>query len=473
MINMLKRHEIQVLRRAGHTQADVAERAEVSESAVRRVEREAPVEDVDDEAARQRHRIGRPSKAEPFRQKVVALVAEKPPLLSVEILRRLRLDGYSGGKSALYALVGSLRPKQVRAMTRFEGLAGEFCQHDFGEVKVRFLDGTVKTVQFLASRLKYSRWAVVTLVDDQGVETLVRGLLEHYQGMGGVPLLAVFDRPKTIALAWRKDGQVTEWNSTFAAVMLELGVGVELCWPASPEQKGAIENLVGWVKGSFFKQRRFLDEQDLREQLAQWLAETNESRPSRATGIIPCVRLAEERSRLRPLKVRPQELALRIPVFVGPTAMVTHDGHLYSMPAEAIAISGTLYLYRDRLRIVAGRHEATHPRLTIPGARSMLPEHRASAVAAVSGKRARRYLKREHLLQLGEAAHGYLTELVHRRPNLWIIDVEQLHDLLLTYGDEALRAAFLMGLREQLFGAEYIRHYLAAVPLPAASGVTS
>jgi transposase len=472
MINMLKRHEIQVLRKAGHTQADVAERAEVSESAVRRVEREPTVGEVDEEAARQRRHIGRPSKAEPFRTKVVALVGEKPPLLSVEILRRVRLDGYCGGKSALYALVATLRPKETRAMVRFEGLPGEFCQHDFGEVKVRFLDGTVRTVQFLASRLKYSRWAVVSLVDEQGVETLVRRLLQHYLAMGGVPLLAVFDRPKTVALVWRKDGQVTEWNPTFAGVMLELGVGVELCWPASPQQKGAIENLVGWVKGSFFKQRRFLDEQDLREQLAQWLQETNESRPSRATGVIPAVRLAEERPRLRPLKVSPRELALRIPVFVGPTGMVTHDGHLYSMPAEAIAISGTLYLYQDRLRIVAGRYEATHPRLRTPGARSILPEHRASAVAAVSGKRARRYLKREHLLQLGEAAHAYLTELVHRRPNLWLIDVEQLHDLLLAHGDDALRTAFLEGLQEQRFGAEYVRHYLAATPLLAASGVS-
>ena len=469
---MLKRHEIQVLRKAGHAQAEVAALTGVSEREVRRVEGEPPVERVDDRAERQRRGIGRPSKAEPFREKVVTLVAEKPPLLAVEILRRVRLEGYGGGKSALYALVATLRPKETRVMVRFEGLPGEFSQHDFGEVKVRFLDGSVRTVQFFASRLKYSRWAVVSLVDDQGVENLVRRLLEHYLAMGGVPLLAVFDRPKTVALVWRKDGQVSEWNPTFAAVMLELGVGVELCWPASPEQKGAVENLVGWVKGSFFKQRRFLDEQDLREQLAQWLKETNESRPSRATGVIPSVRLAEERPRLRPLKVSPQELALRIPVFVGPTGVVTHDSHLYSMPAEAMAISGTLYLYQDRVRIIAGHHEATHPRLTIPGARSILPEHRASAVAAVSGKRARRYLKREHLLQLGEAAHGYLTELVHRRPNLWVIDVEQLHELLQAHGGDALRTAFLKGLQEQLFGAEYIRHYLAATPQLAGSGVT-
>ena len=89
--------------------------------------------------------------------------------------------------------------------------------------------------------------------------------------MGGVPLLAVFDRPKTVALAWGKDGQVTEWNPIFAGVALDLAVGIEVCWPASPRQKGAVENLVGWVKGSFFKQRRFLDEADLQAQLIEWL----------------------------------------------------------------------------------------------------------------------------------------------------------------------------------------------------------
>jgi transposase len=43
------------------------------------------------------------------------------------------------------------------------------------------------------------------------------------------------------------------WNAVFGAVMLDLGLGVELCWPRSPQQKGSVENLVGWVKGSFFQ----------------------------------------------------------------------------------------------------------------------------------------------------------------------------------------------------------------------------
>src|SRR5207244_4391668 len=137
---------------------------------------------------------------------------------------------------------------------------------------------------------------------------------------GGRPLLCVFDRPKTIALKWRKNGEVTEWNSVFAYATLEMGVGVELCWPYRAQQKGSVENLVGFVKSSFFKVRRFHDEEDLRQQLQEWHREVNEERPCRATGIIPAVRLAEEAPRLRALKVQPGQLALRIPVYVGPTA---------------------------------------------------------------------------------------------------------------------------------------------------------
>ena len=42
------------------------------------------------------------------------------------------------------------------------------------------------------------------------------------------------------------------------------------------------------------------------------------------------MRLAEEVPRFRPLKVRPEDLALPIPVFVGPPGTVLHDGHLFS-----------------------------------------------------------------------------------------------------------------------------------------------
>lgn len=468
MIDMLKRHVIQILRQAGHEQADVARRVGVSLRSVRRVEAEPDVTHFDNAQGRGRRAIGRPAKAEPFRSLVAEILAREPHLLSVEILRRAKLKGYAGGKSALYDLIRALRPKTVRPLVRFEGLAGEFSQHDFGQVDVRFLDG-VQRVHFFASRLKYSRWVEVSIVPDEGAETLVRTLVDHFSQIGGIPLLAVFDRPKTVALRWTRDGQVTEWNALFAGVALDLGLGIEVCWPARPEQKGSIENLVGWVKGSFFKTRRFLDHADLLTQLAEWRTEVNTQRPCRATGVIPAVRLEEERPRLRPQKITPADLALRLPIVVGATAAVVHDAHAYSMPPEAIGIPGTLFLYRDRVRIVAGRFQAVHPRLFGPGAKSTLPEHRAQQVAAVSGQRAKRYLQREHLLELGRVALEYLTELTHRRPRLWLHDVDYLHRLLATYGEVALRQALAQGLAEHAIGAEYVAHYLATAlttPVP-------
>jgi hypothetical protein len=288
----------------------------------------------------------------------------------------------------------------------------------------------------------------------------VRTLAEHLASWGGRPLLCVFDRPKTIALKWNKNGEVTEWNPIFAYATLEMGVGVELCWPYRAQQKGSVENLVGFVKSSFFKVRRFHDEEDLRQQLRDWHREVNQERPCRATGIIPAVRLAEEAPRLRTLKVQPEQLALRIPVYVGPTGTVVHDGHAYSMPPEAISMPATLYLYAQRVRIVAARYEAEHPRKFGTQESSSLPEHRAAMVAAVSGKRGKRYLKRQQLLELGEPAIRYLTEIVHRRPRQWFEDVDRLHQILQSHGPEVLRRAMEEGLKQQIYGAFYVERSL-------------
>jgi len=462
MLDMLKRHEIQVLRKAGLGQDQVTSIAGVSERSVRRVEAEAPVVAIDTSAERQRRRVGRPRKAETFRQLVTDLLDDEPAIMSLEVLRRARLKGYTGGKSALYVLVASLRPAPSALVVRFEGLPGEFSQHDFGQVDVHYIGGRWERIHFFASRMKYSRWVEVSVVPDQRVESLVRSLVDHLVGFGGIPLVTVFDRPKTIALKWSKDGTVTEWNSTFSFVTLDLGLGVELCWPHRPNQKGSVENLVGWVKGSFFKQRRFVDRDDLLEQLAAWQREMNTVVPSRATGIIPQVRRAEELPRLRALKVAPADLALRYPVMVCPTGYVLHDTRLYSMHPQAIGLSATLFLHRDRVRIVAGRFESQHQRITQVRGKSTLPEHRAALVAAASGTRGQRYFKRQQLLDIGEPALEYLTEITHRRPRAWVEEIEQLFDLLQQHGPKPLRTAFVRSMATHTIGIEYVRRYVSA-----------
>jgi DNA-binding XRE family transcriptional regulator len=56
MLDMMKRHEIQVLRRAGVKQSEVAKLVGVSERTVRDVEQEPSVVAIDDAAEHERRR---------------------------------------------------------------------------------------------------------------------------------------------------------------------------------------------------------------------------------------------------------------------------------------------------------------------------------------------------------------------------------------------------------------------------------
>ena len=94
MLPLLKRHEIQVLLRAGHSQSDVAKRTGASRASVRRVKREEDVTVADDATARRARQIGRPSKATPFAEHVRTWLVKEPELPTQELLRRAIDAGY-------------------------------------------------------------------------------------------------------------------------------------------------------------------------------------------------------------------------------------------------------------------------------------------------------------------------------------------------------------------------------------------
>ncbi len=457
----MSRHEIQVLRAAGVVQTTVAARTGTSVRSVRRIETEPAVTTADTAALIAARRVGRPSLAAPWAATITPWLEQQPDLPSGEIVRRLREDHqYAGGKSAVYELVRRLRPRPVAPLVRFEGAPAEFSQHDCGHVDVRYAGGGVERVHFFASRLTWSRVAPVVLVPNEQEEVLVRSLLAAFEAFGGVPLVTVWDNPKTVVLS--RKGDLIVWNPVFGQVALDYRFAPELCWPRAGQQKGSVENLVGWVKGSFFRCRRFHDRADLEAQLAQWLTSVNAERPNRATGIIPHHRLEQdERPRLRPLPIPADAYALRIPVVVTARARVEYGGHADSMPPVTLGQAATLHLYRERVEIVTKTGVTVHhPRLTGPRASSILPEHRAAMAEAVRGGRAKLYYRRQSLWELGPAAERWLTELVHRRPNGWRADVEQCFELLQDYGATPLLAAFAWGVRHHAIGAEYVRTHL-------------
>ena len=107
MYDRIKRHEIQVLHRAGFSIREVAERAQVGVNTVLRILRRPEKEDT------RRRGVGRPSVATAFETTVRALLHDEPDLPTVEILRRLREQRYSASKNPVYQLVRRLRPKNT------------------------------------------------------------------------------------------------------------------------------------------------------------------------------------------------------------------------------------------------------------------------------------------------------------------------------------------------------------------------
>jgi transposase len=456
---MIDRHAVQKMLSAGMTNGAVARHFGVSKRTVRRIRREPAVEGVGDPGEQPKCGVGRPRIGPEVRVRMRALMEAEPQAPPLEILRLLREEGVGIGESTFYRIHGEVRGTLPQAlMVRFEGVAGEFAQFDFGQVDIRLPEGRRKRVHFAAYRLKYSRWIGVVLVPDQRAEALIRALLVCFERSEGVPLRVVFDRPTTVVVGKDEHGRPI-WNPTLAQVAIDYGFTVELCAPRSPEQKGSVENLVGFVKRSFFRARRFTDAQDdLTRQLLEWLVMVNDERPCRATREIPRVRLALEQERMKPLAIAPSEYGLRYPVQVGPTALVDFQGVRYAMLAGACGIPATLHLYPDRVRIVTsgGRFEARHPRFPPVGCTSYLQGQRAEQLAAVAGARKRLYFMRERILELGPVGEGYLTELIHARPHTWKGDVERLFALLEELGEAHFLRLLQRALFQRLYGAEYV-----------------
>lgn len=458
MYSAMKRLQIQTLARSGGLPAnEVAERTEVSESTVRRVVEEKPVQDPQATDAERSRRMGRPSTLERFRADVETWFEEDPGVRSGVLVERLRQKGCATKKSAVYDFVGKLRPPKAEGVARFEGVAGEFAQHDFGQFRVKYTEtGETERVHFFASKLKYSRLCRVLLVADEKLESVCFSLIDAFDFFGGMPLISVFDNPKTIVLKHDRPDPV--WNQTFAHFAAEIGMTPMAHWPRRPQEKGSVENLVGFVKSNFFKVHKFRHRADLEEKLEVWHRESNDERPSRATGEIPRVRFLLEAPRLKPIRIPEDGYALKYTRVVRTDGYCEFDGLRYFAGLRYVGRSLTVRVGRDHVAIVAdAKLLARHPRHPLNGKYSVLPEQRHQLLGKTG---ARPYSKRQLLMDLCPAAEWFVTELRHRRPATWKEDIDEAYGLLEHYGDEALRDALIVSSRQEAVGAEYLEAIL-------------
>ena len=446
MIPVMTRANIHLLAENGHTQAQIADRLKVAERSVRRIldEPRPTLAEIQANERATAPKVGRPPKAdEELIVRIQQLLSDEPGIRATEVYRRAVGWGYAGKRSAMSELVRRHRPKpKLDLVVRFEGLPAEYGQFDFGEALVTYVDGKRERLHFFAARLKFSRLLHVELSPDQKAESVVRALVASFTAWGGAPREWVFDNPRTIRASLPGIEPAVP-HALLRDLLGEVGAIPTFCLPRKGNQKGSVENLVGFVKGDFFFARPFQDRADVAAQLKEWLHATNHLRPCRATHEVPAERFLREKGLLRclPSHVSPERYTIRECRVVSPSALVLHEGTAYAVDPKAIGHTVDLRVGRDFIEVVdAGKVVARHKRSAKRGIVRSAADRQATL--NVIGGRQVGFFKRECLRELGDGAETFLTRLVHAgKPEAWLEPVAALFDLLQEQGEDRIVAA--------------------------------
>jgi transposase len=363
----------------------------------------------------------RSSAADIFRSQIESWLDQDLPVIRMLEMARDDSDHpFTGSETAFYDYVRKLRRKRQltprNLALRFEGLPGEYLQIDWGEVRdFPFSKAGMEkqTRYFFAARLKYSRYVYVSFHTDMREETLLRCLVACFQELDGVPWAVVTDNMKTAVLG-RDEHHQPIWNPAYQQLAVEFKFHPDVCAPRSGNQKGAVENLVKFVKENFLPGRSFHDDTDLAEQSLKWRERVNQERPNAATGQPPAVLLQEEQPKFGPLPAAASDYGFFECVVVSREGLVAIETNRYSVPAHLMGRAVTARMYQNRIEVYADRQlVATHPRHPGKHARIIDPAHFEAAFA--TKPRGRVMVYRDWLCSLSPSVLEYVRELSHKR----------------------------------------------------------
>jgi transposase len=291
--------------------------------------------------------------------------------------------GYRGSYDTVKRFVAPLRAAGTPAelcQTRFETPPGWQAQIDWGEARVWF--GQRRVVQNLfVMTLGYSRRGFHRALPNQRMGQFLEAHEQAFEHFGGHTREHLYDRPRTVCRPGA--GGRAIWNPTFKAFADYWGFEPRLCRPYRAQTKGKVESGVKYVKRNFLPGRRFTDQLDFDEQLAEWTATVADVRIHGTTHERPIERFARERPRLIATASQPGfALQARVSRVVADDYLVAFETNRYSVPFTLIGQTVEVERAGDALRIHhRGSLVASHPLLTTRHQLAILPEHGPGAVA--------------------------------------------------------------------------------------------
>lgn len=353
-----------LLHREGKSQRQVARELGISRHTV------AKYANLTEVPKYQRKELRKPSVLTPeFRAEIDRLLAENETLprkqrwIGQTIFAAIQELGYQGSQPTVRRYIAQIR-KDKRKRSAFVPLAfspGEVAEFDWGGAEV-VMAGEPTDAQILCYRLRYSHMPLVVAYPNQRQEAMLDGLRRAFEVLGGVPLRLTSDNLKQ-AVHKILEGKNRKEQDAYLSFRTHYLFESNFCNPGMGNEKGSVENLVGFAQRNIIGPRL---EADSWEELNAILWERclkYAERTFRGESETVLERWRQEQRALRQLPQRPFECCKTLPVTSNGTASVLFDTCRYSVPVRYAHEKLVLRAYWDRIEIYHGLQRiASHPR---------------------------------------------------------------------------------------------------------------
>jgi len=414
----------------------------------------------------------RESKLDAFKDDIVRML-ESHPYTATQIYQRICDDGFDGRYTIVKEYVRKVRPRRKKAFLKLSFAPGECAQVDWGSYGTIIVGEASRRLSFFVMVLCYSRLMYVEFTVSQTMEHFLACHQNAFEYFGKVPGKLMTDNLKSAVLK-RITGQAPVLNPKYRDFADHYGFEVAPCAPGKGNEKGRVENGVGYVKKNFLGGLEITDFSAINPAARHWLDTVANVRTHGETGKKPVDMFEEERLYLKSLPPHPYDIANVTPMRASGQFRITVDTNHYSVPAEYAGQPLTVKAYPDRLCIYHQENLiARHPRSYDRRKDFELPDHPKALL--VQRKKARDQKIFMSFLSLHPKSDDYYRQLEQRRMNP-LHHIRQIVALSEIYGKDQVTRALEDAFHFQAFSCEYIANLLEQrarrLPEPGALHVT-
>jgi transposase len=397
---------------------------------------------------------------DPYKARAEAL--QREGLTGVQTLVRLREAGYRGSRTILMEHLRQVRPAAREAFLTLKFEPGQMAEIDFAECGLVRVGGIRRKLYAFVMTLGYSRRVFVKFIMRMDMAHFLSCQREAWEYFGGVPREVMVDNCKVAVL--HHPGGIygpAQLNPRYADFAAYYGFTVKPCTVRRPNEKGAVERSVGYLRTSLLNgldtgERSLLAVNEAGRRWQEEVADRRRLRDGRGT---PLELFQAEAAALRPLPPLPYDCSVRGAVVSTVQCRVSFEGNRYSTPPSCAGVRLELAALPDSIRLFRdGEVVAEHVRCYERGREIVAYAHDCELLKR--RKKSTRAMTAERFLALCPQAEAYLAELRRRRLDA---DVQLARIMALTtvYGDAAVAEAVKESMRMEAYGSEYVNNLLA------------